>query len=428
MSAARLAILSSVWFALFSQWTTIVPTIVPDQLASILGRDDPAKEAWSGSILAAGSFMALVVAPLAGALSDRSRNRTGRRRPFLLWGIAGSCVGLLLLLPFGPGSSVWLYALAFLVLQSCWNWVAGAYAGLIPDVVPEPQQGAASAWLNIMTVAGTAVGNVIIVLLYAPGQPARTFLAFIAINLAAAALTLRFVHEKPPVPPPTFELRAFLHSFYLSPQRYPAFYRVLVTRLLASMGTWPVFTFLLFYFGDVIGVAKPTEVVPALLAAGALAAVPASIAAIRLADRFGLVRVTRTANWIMAACAIGLVLIALRPSAAFAFPVLLVFAACFGAYQSADWALALRVLPDRGDSGKDMGIWHVSMVLPQVVGPALTGWMISAVKVWAGGQVAYTVAFAMAAAWLILSAAFMGGLRLPEPRSANPAPALPLAP
>ena len=47
----------------------------------------------------------------------------------------------------------------------------------------------------------------------------------------------------------------------------------------------------------------------------------------------------------------------------------------------------------RGSAGKDMGIWQVSMVLPQIVGPAATGWMLSWIKSFAGARPAYVAAF-----------------------------------
>ena len=65
---------SLLWFALFANWLTVVPVIIPDQIAAILGPDAVVKEGISGSILAIGAFMALVMAPVAGALSDRVRN------------------------------------------------------------------------------------------------------------------------------------------------------------------------------------------------------------------------------------------------------------------------------------------------------------------------------------------------------------------
>jgi Na+/melibiose symporter-like transporter len=411
------AAVSLLWFALFAQWTTVVPIIVPDQVATILGSGNGAKEGISGTILAAGALIALIVAPISGALSDRSINRHGRRRSFLVWGIVGSCAGLLMLLPFAVGSSLWLYGGAYLFLQFFWNWAAGAYAGLVPDVVTDAEQGSASAWLNVMTVAGTVAGNAIIAVTYRPGKPAIALLAFAVLNAAALAVMLRRVTEPPPATPPKFAWDAFIRSFYVDPALHQNFYWVLLTRLLSNMGVWSVFTFLLFYFQDVIGVADPAKVLAALLGTGAILAIPSSFLGIRLAERQGLVRVTQTTSWILVACAIGFVLIAFRPSIVLIIPVTLVYAAAYGAYQAADWALALRVLPSRDAAGKDMGIWHVSMVLPQVLGPVGTGWMISAIKGWAGTPVAYTAAFVIGAVWLVLSAILLNWVRLPPPRS-----------
>ena len=409
-------IVSLVWFALSAQWMTVVPIIVPDQVAVIVGGDSTAKEAISGTILAAGAVVALVVAPLSGALSDRSQYRHGRRRLFLIAGILGSCVGLLLLLPFGPGASLWLYAAAFIFLQFWWNWVAGAYAGLIPDVMAEHEQGRASAWLNILSVAGTVAGNVVVVATYKNGQPSGTIAVFVALNIAIVVVMLRHVREpQPAMQRSAFVLGEFLRQFYVDPRAHANFYWVLVTRLLANMGIWSVFTFLLFYFKDVIGVAEPARVLPALLGIGAVLAVPASIIGIRFAAHHGFVRITQVTSWIMAVCALYFALIAFYPSLALLAPVILIYAAAFGAYQAVDWALALKVLPSAEAAGKDMGIWHISMVLPQILGPAATGWMISAVKASFGDPTAYATAFGVGALWLMLSAALVTCVRLPVP-------------
>jgi MFS family permease len=173
------------------------------------------------------------------------------------------------------------------------------------------------------------------------------------------------------------------------------------------MGIWSVFTFLLFYFKDVIGVAEPAQVLPALLGIGAVLAVPASIIGVHLAARYGLVHITQITSWIMAVCAFYFALIAFYPSLALIVPVILIYAAAFGAYQAVDWALALKVLPSAEAAGKDMGIWRISMVLPQILGPAITGGMISAVKVSFGDPTAYATAFAIGALWLMLSAALV---------------------
>jgi Major Facilitator Superfamily len=237
---------SLLWFALFANWLTMVPVIIPDQIALILGPDPAAKEGISGSILAIGAFMALVMAPLAGALSDRVRNASGRRRPFLIAGMAGTCVGLALLVPFGAGSSILLYALAILNLQLWWNWACGSYAGLIPDVVPQRDQASASAWMNIMSILGTFTGNGIAVALYAHGQPAAAIAGLIVINVICLAVTVKRVREPPASGGGPFALGPFLRSFWLPPAMHRNFYRVLITRLFANFGVWSMMTFLLF--------------------------------------------------------------------------------------------------------------------------------------------------------------------------------------
>jgi MFS family permease len=404
---------SLLWFALFANWLTMVPVIIPDQIALILGPDAAAKEGISGSILAIGAFMALVMAPLAGALSDRVRSVKGRRRPFLIAGMAGTCVGLALLVPFGAGSSILLYALAILNLQFWWNWACGPYAGLIPDVVPAADQASASAWMNIMSILGTFTGNGIAVALYAHGQPAAAIAGLIAINVICLAVTVKRVRETPASGGGPFALGPFLRSFWLPPATHRNFYRVLITRLFANLGVWSMMTFLLFYLQDVVGVAEPERVLPTVLGIGALLGIPASLVAAWLTSRYGIVAIVKLASWMMASAAIAYVVIALSPYLVLMAIVALIYFSGWGAYQAVDWALALRVLPKSAAAGKDMGIWHVALVLPQILGPASTGWIISGAKWAASARFAYTLAFAIAALWFSLSAFLVARVRLP---------------
>ena len=404
---------SLLWFALFANWLTVVPVIFPDQIATILGPDAAQKEGLTGTIHAIGALVALIVAPVAGALSDRARNPKGRRRRYLIAGIIGTSVSLALLIPFGAGSSILLYALAILNLQFWWNWVCGPYAGLIPDVVPRRDQASASAWMNIMSILGTFTGNGIAFLLFVHGRPAAAIIGLIAVNLACLALTLKCVREPPPGgTEDPFELGPFLRSFWLSPNAHRNFYWVLITRLFANLGVWSVLTFLAFYLRDVVGLNEPDTVLPMLLGLGALLGIPVSLAGARLAERYGIVAIVRATGWMMAAAALGAVLIGFYPRIPLIAPVFLVFFAGWGAYQAVDWALALRVMPQSETTGKDMGIWHIALVLPQILGPAVTGWIITGAKLAVSPRFAYSLAFAIAALWFVLSAVLVARVRL----------------
>jgi MFS family permease len=161
-------------------------------------------------------------------------------------------------------------------------------------------------------------------------------------------------------------------------------------------------------------VREPVSVFNVLIGIGTVLAIPASLLGARLADRYGTVAVVRATSWIMAGAVIGYVLLALHPSLAMVVPVALVFGAAYGTYQAVDWSLALEVLPDNASAGKDMGIWNVSMVLPQIVGPAATGWTLSWMKTLAGLGPAYVMSFAVAAIWLVLAASLVSRIKLPH--------------
>ena len=267
-----------------------------------------------------------------------------------------------------------------------------------------------------MSILGTFTGNGIAVALYVHGRPGAAISGLIVINLACLALTLKGVREPPAAGADhPFALGRFLRSFWLSPGAHRNFYWVLVTRLFANLGVWSILTFLLFYLRDVIGVAEPGKILPMLLGLGAVLGIPASLAAARLADRYGIVAVVKGTSWMMAGAAIAYVLIAFHPRMALMVPVFLVYFAGWGAYQAVDWALALKVLPHSETSGKDMGIWHVALVLPQVLGPAATGWIITRARLAVSARFAYTVAFAIAALWFSLSAVLVARVRLPRP-------------
>jgi MFS family permease len=180
------------------------------------------------------------------------------------------------------------------------------------------------------------------------------------------------------------------------------------------MGIWSVFTFLLFYLESVAGLQRDAAVklLPILLGTGAVVAIPASVIGVWLADKYGIVRFVSLMSWIMCAAVSCFALIAINPNLMLVAVLVIVFAVAGGAYGAIDWALALKVLPTGPNAGKDMGIWHVSMVMPQIIGPAAMGWLISAIEAAASARLAYAAAFAVAALWFVPAALLVNRVRL----------------
>lgn len=104
--------------------------------------------------------------PLVGWASDRSRSRLGRRRAFLIAGIAPMVLApvLLFLPPGAPGSAAnfaWLTVLLAIYYVSCTVYV-GPYLALMPEIAPAERER-----VELSTLL--AVAGVVIVGLYSSG-------------------------------------------------------------------------------------------------------------------------------------------------------------------------------------------------------------------------------------------------------------------
>jgi MFS family permease len=400
---------SCFWLAYNVHWGALIAIVLPSQIATIVG--DAQKEFYNGLIPPLGAMVSLMITPIAGALSDRSRSRFGRRRPYMAVGTLVNILFLILIAGFSTGSNIWLFLLCYMGIQLGNNWSGGPYAGLIPDVVPHEKRGAASGWLGLMTAVGTLIGALAAGRLIQNGNYWPIYILIIAALAIMLALTLWGVRERPnTVDPGPFDIGAFLRSFLLDPKIYRDFYWVLITRGLVTMGIYSVFTFFQYFLKDIIKVANPAEQSSYLIGVIIVTGIPTSIIAGSLSDRYGRKPMVYLSGGLMALASVIFIAVALLPSMAFTFAVGALFGFGYGAYQAVDWALAIDVLPGGEDAAKDMGIWHVAIVLPQIIAPAITGLTLNALK-GTSLLLGYTVVFVMTAVWFILGTVFVRLIR-----------------
>ena len=397
--------ISCFWLAYNIHWGALIAIVLPNQIAAIVG--DANKEFYNGLIPPLGALVSLLITPVAGALSDRSRSRFGRRRPFMTVGTLVNILFLILIAGFGAGSNIWLFLLCYMGIQLGNNWSGGPYAGLIPDVVPHEQRGAASGWLGLMTAIGTLVGALSAGRLIQGGNYWPIYTLIIVALAIMLALTCWGVRERPnTVDPGSFDIGAFLRSFLLDPKVYRDFYWVLLTRGLVTMGIYSVFTFFQYFLQDVIRVENPVEQSSYLIGIIIVAGIPTSMIAGSLSDRYGRKPMVYLSGGLMALASIIFIAVAVFPSLVFTFVVGALFGVGYGAYQAVDWALAIDVLPGGEDAAKDMGIWHVAIVLPQILAPAITGLTLNALKS-RSLLLGYTVVFVLTAIWFVLGTVFV---------------------
>src|SRR2546426_11943211 len=112
--------LSAYWFAYNFQWAALLAIVLPNQVAAIVG--EGRKELATGMVTGFGALFSLVLTPVAGAISDGSRSRWGRRHPFLLVGTLANVACLLGMAVMGAGTPLMLLVLAYLGVQLGSNW------------------------------------------------------------------------------------------------------------------------------------------------------------------------------------------------------------------------------------------------------------------------------------------------------------------
>jgi MFS family permease len=225
---------------------------------------------------------------------------------------------------------------------------------------------------------------------------------------------------------PSFRWGAFLHGLF-EPFRSRDFSWVFWTRFLVTLGTFTVQSFLLFYMKDVVAggvepysysffgltlaqdaAAATSFFVLALLVGAILSSLAAGI----LSDRYGRKLMVYISGGLQA-----LVVAVFIFDGNFELAVIMgiIFGLGYGAYQAVDWALASDVLPNAHDYAKDMGIWHISFTLPQVLAVPIGGVLLDTFQR-IGRQsdqpnLGYTVLFVCAFVYFVLGTVLVRQVR-----------------
>jgi MFS family permease len=412
------ALLSVYWVAIGYLWQSLGTLLIPDLVQSMVG--SAAKGRALSVLEGIGTLMAVGWQPLAGAISDRTRSRWGRRRPFIAVGTLGDVIFLTGLALAGSYLPLLVF---YLLLQAASNTAQGPYQGLLPDVVPQSQRGQASGYYGLANLLGILLGTVGAGFIQAHfGRPAA--FASIALLLALTALlTLTLVPDRAPADAPRFDsARAAVRATFGAPVRQPDFLWLLASRVFILMGIVGIQSFALFYFSDVFFHGDSRRAVTAtytLLGLVILLAIGATWPAARLSDRIGRRPLICAGGLTAGAGLLALVFshYQLLPSALLDGPAawLGVPAAAvqvtyvgvlvglgLGAFMSVDWALIMDVIPLR-EAGLFMGFSNIATAGSGIIARFIGGFTLDFFN--ARGPIlglpgGYPVIFAVFATWL----------------------------
>ncbi|MGJ8524666.1 hypothetical protein LMG33818_000374 [Halomonadaceae bacterium LMG 33818] len=349
------------------------------------------KSSTLGWIMGGGALAAMLSNPIFGVLSDRTRTRLGRRRPWLIGGLLVS-VGSLAVI--GTTQSLMVIGIAWWVTQASTNAALASLVAILPDRVPEHQRGKLSAFYgmssNVAVFAGAAIINLV------GTQTLLMFLVPGVIGFVCVAFFTLFYPEPEvaelPAPAP-FRPIELIQSFWLNPRQHPDFAWAWLSRFMIQYGWATLVTYQAYYLIDVMGLLHHQVSFGIFISTSVMGGciIVASLVSGWLSDRSG----KRKAYVITAGViyAIGLAILIFAHSFGMFIVSIFVSSTGLGIYLAVDQALVVDILPDRGkNAARNMGVMNIANALPQSVAPALAPLFLA---IAGGGN--YTALFCAAA-------------------------------
>ncbi|WP_198171315.1 MFS transporter [Actinoplanes awajinensis] len=349
------------------------------------------------TVILVGALMSIGSLPLFGALSDRTRSRWGRRRPWLVGGAATALIGLIV-----AGSVPTIAGVAT-------GWALGslgasaAFAGflpLIPEFVPDRLRARLSGLIGFVValsvLSGVLLGAQLVhqqlLMLALPG----------VVALAAALLLARVIRavDRPATGDfPPFGVREFFGSYWLRTGGDRDFAWNWTSRFLVGLAYVGVQTYATFYLTDTVGMS--IDDATAKYATFTAVSTPISVVCFLLSgylsDRLGRRKAFVTVGAIILAA--GLVVASVTQSVNGFLAAWLILSVGQAIYLTVDIAIAAEVVPDQAHAGKAMSVYQVATLLPNVGAP-----IIAVAVLAAGGSGNYPAFFMVLAVLGVLSA------------------------
>lgn len=354
-------------------WGSLHGVILPAKLQELVSPGS--KNAYLGLLTFTGLVMAMLVQPLAGALSDRSALRWGQRRPFILLGT----VLALAVLPGVAGSETFVLMLVvYCLLQAFANVAQAPFQAFIPDFVPPHRHGVASGVKSLMeTFSVVIVLRLLAHLIGSRGLDTSQWLNTTLTGLGVVLFitmgaTMFLVKEKRPEPrthPPLLTTLAM--AFRVDMRARRDFLWFLLSRLLILMALGTLQTFAFYYLSDYVGVSHPAAATTEFLIAVGGGMFAAVFPAAWLSDRVGRKPVLIVSG-ILGTLAVLFILLSRQYEPVLAASALL--GASAGAYVSTSWALATDLVPP-GEEAAYLGLTNVATAgagaVARLIGPMI---------------------------------------------------------
>ena len=365
---------SAYWLGISAVWSGVLDILDSRlQYTGIVPKGSEGLGAFQIALL--GTFIAILVQPTVGTISDYTITRWGRRKPYIF---IGATLDIFFLWGMATSNAIPMIAAFVALLQFSSNFAQGPFQGYVPDLVPAKQVGVASGLIGLFGSLGNIAGYAIsAVALWYSSMDGNAFLyGTLAIGVVEFVTMLSVVlhvdegsRVKPRQGKSWFAIA--LEAWGLDILREKSFLWLVASRFCILTGASLFPTMATFYLAQVFGLeaSEAGRVKLALLVVVGFCVMVSVVPASRLSDRVGRKKVIYGS---CAAGATGLALGALAPVLAVAFFGAALFAVAAGAFLAVDWALMSDIVP-KASTGRYMGISNVATASAGTVALAFGG-------------------------------------------------------
>ncbi|WP_241842952.1 MFS transporter [Agromyces albus] len=363
---------SYIWLVVLATFGSIMALVGPIgySLAVLVNRIAPDNQEFLGYVTGVGALVVVLVGPLVGILSDRTRSRLGRRRP---WIAALTLVGLGGLLIVAFASNLAIAMLGWAVTQLGFGIAGLQVVSSMGDRLPESQRGKVAGLTGVATMLASIVGVTLASVF--TGSDVLIFMVPGAIGAVLIFLFVLFVKEPDGRDAPQ-QARATIGSlvagYGYNVKRYADFSWNWLGRFFFNFGLTMATTFTTFFFATKLGV--PVTEIGGLIAISGLVGIVGTVGGAVLSG-FLSDRLKRRKSFIIFAAvlfAAGTVISAFAPDLTVLLVGMLVWNIGLGVFSAVDQALYLDVLPEQDtQAGRFVAINQFSTSIPQFAAPLL---------------------------------------------------------
>ncbi len=361
-------------FAITALWQSLHSIVLPLRLLDFV--PETQKNTYLGWLTFCGLMLAFAVQPIAGAVSDRSGFKWGRRRPFIL---IGGIIALVIMPGIGLAGGFAAIFAVYCLLQMASNTAQGPYQAFIPDTIPPDKRGTASGVKSLLEVIGGAILVYISSVFmdrYSDGEGSQWLWLVLgilaAVFLGAVMATVIMVKEAPATVRSgrTLFLKELYHTIREAMTKRDIVW-FLVSRLVFFMAFTTIQQFALYFLRDVVGVDDPAEATARFTVFAVIGMLLVVWPAGYLSDRIGRKSITIAAGLLGA---LGIGIIALSSEYGTILWAAGIIGVAMGAFNSANWALATDLVA-KGEEARYLGIANMATAggaaLARIIGPVI---------------------------------------------------------